>query len=488
MSNLQAAPAASAGASAEAADAPVIPITVAMPEIVMPEIVMPTFASELELPASAAAVVEAPTQDAPAPVASPATPPYPYRPPLTPQPEPEIPQPAIVPEIPQPGRTPAPQPVPAPRPAPAPQPAPMPQPYPQPQPTPTPAPGEPAPTATIIKGAPVAQADADATKMSAIAHGVFCAFAAVIAFPLFFSGGIGLLFGIGFAMLAYYAGRKAAMQSTYQAVRVIVPRQARPGETVAVPIEISLLRDLAVRHLALTLTGRERAVRGSGKSRREFCHLFCTQTYRIQASRLWQGGYRYAAEIHVQIPEEAPTSFTGRHNFIEWQLALTGDATPWAPNIAERVPVAVTSPPHRGQLAASQPVYRLPQLGLLNAEIGFTCPVNAANIPIFPIGTEIPYRLRLNPQGDCARQRVCVELAYETQGAGDKERLTVARDSYDIGAWTDDPGHTKHGSFIIVPPPTYLGAHVRIRWSVTVRHEKPWGLDNAQVFEVQVTG
>jgi len=459
-------------ASEPARPAPIIPITITLPEITIPEIGLPNTAPW-------------PEPRAPAPHHEP------FEPPLTPQPNPEVPQPTIIP-LPQPEREPAvpqpmPQPGPAPQPAPMPQPEPQPQPMPQPQPIPRPAPSEPAPGASVGRALrPDEMAASRSTLWLYLIVAGACGVICIILLNHPFAGfPIKQFFLILTGWLTYYFFRQALYRSAVSSTRLAPKGRLRLAEPLSLEAVIAVIREVGVSGIEITLTGEERAVKRSGDSSTTYRHSFYTKTARVNSPPKWPGGYEVRLAATLPLPGTAPPSFAGRKNSIIWsanlRVGLVG-----LPDVRLRVPLNVLPgrgepPPPNAHLA-----YRLPELGPLNAEIGFTCPLSTEKLPIFEVGREVSFTLRLNPQGDFAQQRIFVELGYLISGSGDSENMTVASQSFPI--WQGNPDRLEKG-VLVVPPAvlvTYDGTHLRIRWAVTVRHEVPWGRDHRQVFEVKM--
>lgn len=474
--------------SAQSAPAPIIPATIAMPEVTIPEMAMPAPPASVEIAEPDAPAEILPQRDTevepaleivlePEPEQEPevARRPGPYRRPLTPQPNPAVPQPPIIPEPePNPETEPAvPVPVPAPRPAP--------------QPTPEPQPAEPVPSARVGEAL---KPDELASSRSAFGAYLFFGFLSGTVCLLLLPNldrPFTLLLLAGLGWLTYYLLRQALYRGAIGAVKVAPLRRLELGETAPLEAVVSVVRDLAVTDVEITLTGQERAVRGEGKNATTHRHTFYEKTVRIPAPAAWAGGHRMVLKAGVPLPDAAPPSFSGRKNHIEWSARLWVGIT-GAPDVRERIPLTVV-PCRKGTLPPNaQPVYNLPELGPLNAQIGFTCPLSVNNLPVFEIGKAIPFSLRMQPEGDFAQQRVFVELMYLISGSGDNENQVVARQSFPIAFWQGDPNHAEESLLTIPPgsPITYNGTHVRIHWAVAVRHEQPWGRDRRQVFEVLV--
>ena len=446
----------------------VIPITVPLPEITVPEFALPWAAPAPEMPV--------PPQDERPPAETALEPkdaprkPGPYRPPLTPQPNPAIPQPLIIP-VPEPEREPA-----------------VPQPAPVPQPVPWPEPDEPQPTATM--GRVMTAEELSTGRLVYIFYFMAGIGAIVLGLSIVtqVSGAFWQL-GILLLMIAVTGSlmRKALYHSIIHAVKITAGDQARPGESVPLEVSIGILREVDVSDVELTLTGNERATRGTGSSATTYRHTFYRRKVRMPAPSRWPGEREVILHVDVPIPTDAIPSFAGRRNAIEWSTELWVGIT-GLPDIRERMPVTV-APVWRATPPLEQtPVYELPQLGPLNAQLGLRCPVAAEHLPIFQLGRAVPFVLRMSPQGDFQGQRVSVELACLISGSGESENLMVARQTCTVDSWLDDPGHEERGVLAIPPnaPVTYSGKHLRIHWAVTVRHEKPWGQDSRQIFEVQV--
>ncbi|MHB0937268.1 MAG: hypothetical protein ACYC6A_12840 [Armatimonadota bacterium] len=460
--------------SALSAPAPIIPTTITMPEIVVPEMTVPP-GSGIAMPAPPAAPEETPPEleivlepeDAPKP--------GPYRPPLTPQPNPAVPQP---PFLPMPEREPELEPsVPAPAPAPRR----------TPQPVPTPEPGEPAPSARL---GDVLKPDELNSNRSAFGVYLFFGFVTgTICFLLLphLDNPFNLFLLAGLGWLTYYLFRQALYRSAVSAVAVAPTRRLRLGDPVPLHAIISVVRDLAVTDAEITLIGEERAVRGEGKGSTTYRNTFYEKKVRIPTPPSWTGGHKMLLDASVPMPASAPASFIGRKNHIEWSATLWVGIT-GMPDVRQRVPLTIIPFCEGAPQPNARPVYHLPELNPLNAQIGFTCPLSSGNLPVFEVGKAIPFSLRMRPEGDFAQQRVFVELMYLVSGSGDPENQVVARQSFSVAYWQGDPDHVEDSLLTVPPgsPVTYDGTHVRIHWAVAIRHEQPWGRDRRQVFEVLV--
>ena len=454
------------------APAPIIPATIVMPEVTIPEMAMPAPPASVEItvpdaPPDLEIVLE--------PEPEVARRPGPYRRPLTPQPNPNIPQPPIFP-----GTEPDPETEPA-------VPVPVPMPRPTPQPAPEPEPAEPVPSARVGEALKPEEMTSGRS-----AFGVYLFFGFVtgtVCFLLFphLDNFFNILVLVGLGWLTYYLFRQALYRSAISAVAVAPTRRLGLGEAAPLQAVVSVVRDLAVTDVEITLTGQERAVRGEGKNSSTYRHTFYEKKVRIPAPPAWTGGHKMLLNAGVPLPAAAPPSFSGRKNHIEWSALLWVGIT-GMPDVRERIPLTVAPCCKEAPLPNAHPVYNLPELGPLNAQIGFTCPLGAGNLPVFEIGRAIPFNLRLRPEGDFAQQRVFVELLYLVSGSGDAENQVAARQSFSVAYWQGDPNHVEESLLTVPPgsPITYDGTHVRIHWAVSIRHEQPWGRDRRQVFEVLV--
>jgi len=475
--------------SAPDSPAPIIPITITLPEVTVPEMTVPEMTVPvMSAPAGGAIAMPAPSQGGaiaapdivpsveapiapvevtPEPVA-PGPRPGPYKPPLTPQPNPAIPQPPIIPfPSPEPEREPA---------VPVPVPAPMPE------------PDEPVPTATVGRDLRPEEFSSSRTTSGfrmflGFVSGAIC----FLLFPHIQESFFIVIVIAVLGWLTYYFIRQAVYSSAIGSVIIAPTRRLRLKEAVPLEATVTVIRDLAVSDVEVTLVGEERVVKGSGRSSTTYRHAFDTRRLRIPSPPSWTGGHEMLLTAILPTSPAAPPSFAGRQNFIEWSATLRVGIT-GLPDINERVPLTIlpacrgTAPPD------AHPVYQLPELGPLNARIGLTCPVGADNLPMLEVGRSIPFSLRMKPEGDFQQQRVMVELSYMITGSGNYENLTVAQQPYPIAFWEDDPNHVEEGTLTVPPsaPITYDGTHLHIHWAITVRHEQPWGRDRRQVFEVLV--
>jgi len=363
----------------------------------------------------------------------------------------------------------------------------MPQPAPAPRRMPQPAPSEPVPGASVGRalGSDELAADRATFWLYLILAGACGAIFLVLLANPFSRFPFKLIFTVGTGWLTFYLFRHTLYRGAVSSTALAPKGRLRLGEPLSLEAAVAVIRDVTVSGVEITLTGEERAVKGSGNSSTTYRHTFYTKTARVNSPPKWPGGYEVRLAATSPLPDTAPPSFAGRKNFIEWSATLRVGLA-GLPDIRLRVPLKV--PPCRAGLPPpnANPTYRLPELGPLNAQIGFTCPLSAEKLPVFQVGREASFSLRLNPQGDFAEQRVIVELGYLSAGSGDRENMTVASQSFAIGQ--SGPDNVPRGALAIPPsvPITYDGTHLRIRWAVTVRHEVPWGRDHRQVFEVKV--
>lgn len=446
-------------------------------QLTMPSIALPAMPEGLTLP-DAPFLPEAPT-----PVAMPAAEPAPQDPlvpnkpgpirrPLTPQPHPDVPQPPLIPE---PEEEPEPL---------------VPVPAPQPVPTPAPTPEEPVPVGfTQARALPAEQVS------TARAYALFFWLAATTCFFLTLvllmrgpENGFVKFLGITATIWGGIAlARQARYRGLIHAVTVTPVAPVRLGATVPFRLVVGVLNDAQINSAALVLTGVEKALEREGKTTTTHVHAFHTKPLQVKTPRVWTCGQEYAAIVAVPLPSAAPSSFNGRSYFIEWTLELHVDIAN-GPNIKERVVLNVL-PQRQGKAAlpTAAPGYHLPELGPLNAAISFTCPVTEKNMPIFRSGQQVPFALRLTPQPEMKGQRIWVELSYTILGKGEPEALAVTRQQFPIDKWIG-ANHEERGMLDLPlnAPPTYDGRHMHLHWSVTVRHDLPWGQDRRQVFEVLV--
>lgn len=312
---------------------------------------------------------------------------------------------------------------------------------------------------------------------------------------------LGMLFGtapgdFGFFTLVLLTGlvigvivfiRKAIYYSAIDAVEMAAPYQPVLGAPLPMKVDIAVLQSISVTDVEVTLTARERAVNRSGKNETTYQEEIYTQTVRVDAGAMWNGGQAVSFTAPLIIPADLPASFAGKHNFIEWTAALWVGIPGWYPDIRHKLPLTVRPlvagvPP----LASEPRIFPLPSLGDLHAQLQLTCAM-AEGWPVLQAGSEIPFTLTVNPQDAASNQRLRIELAYHITGAGDDEGRTVAVVTCFPGGWTT--GTSPFTDKLVIPgdaPVSYEGRHIRTRWTLTLRREIPWHPDQMQTFGVIV--
>ena len=498
------------------------PVTVAMPEMSVPDMRLP----DIPMPAMPPEVPAAPGTPEPQPGPIPS--------PFTPQPEPDYPQPTIIPE-------PEPQPAPMPTPSePPPEPVPVAEavapspsseqphvPYQQtalpnlltgnaakiPE-APKPAMARQSGSAPAVRtqrpaGTPLAGKTADniaatrraltaeeegSSRSVSIGQAVLAGIALLIAFLVLintdednFNLFTLVLIG-GFVTLAIYLIRQAIYHSAIQSVKFTTHANPRLGGPLRFDVYIGAMRKLPVTDASITITGRERAVQGSGKSQSSYLHTIFSRTIPIGLPGFLDGGSMLVFHPQTLLPADTMPTFSGSYNHIEWSATLHVGIPGWYPDIKQRA--VITIPPiNIGTLPATSPHrYALPNLNDLQATISFDCAATKENIPLLPAGHPLPFTLEMQPKEDGANKKLWVELIYVVTGSGDTERNTVERVACFRQGWKAGVAQREQGTLTLPVsiPITYSGHFLRIQWGLNVRTEVPWAADRQQAFEVMV--
>lgn len=464
--SLVAAKAAPASVATTADVGPVTLGTSSATPLVLPTITLPTFEAAMpEIPAPQ--FPEVPQIPAPQPPLEPVEP-GPMPSPLTPQPDPDLPQPTIIP-------TPQPAPVPVPSPVP-------------------PGPTQPSSSASAVRRRLRAEEVTSGREISAVFSvlGGLAAIIAVVAMTSMRSGNFGpfqvIVPGV-FGVLAVLAIRHAIFLGVIRSVKITPKDSIYLGAPLSLDIVIDTLKAVPVTEATITLIGEERAVSGGGKSKTVYQHTFCTQKVYLPTPAYWPGEAEMAFPTVVHIPADAPASYAGRDNAIDWSAVLWVGIPGWYPDIRQKLKLAVP-PTRKGTPPAVLGVMQIPLTALkdLNATLLLECATGENGAPLLAAGQQVAYQLRIEPSTDSPQQRVWVELAYDVSGAGNKEGTTVTRHPCFRQGWQAGAPQTEQGTFTVPRngPISFDGVHVIIRWVLIIRHDLPWQAAQRHVIEVVV--
>lgn len=432
------------------APAPIITVTIPTVEVAIPEISPPHMPNIPGLPEGE------PAEPEPGPIPSP----------VTPQPNPN---PAVPPLIPLPQPTPVPVPVP-------------------------PAPAQPAANDTVGRRI-VTLEDSQRSRASTTLYtfwSVICGGGTVFLFlPLWLRGDagfFGFLLSAGGTIATVACIRHAIYTQTISNATVTTVTPPRLGGPLLLRVAIGSLRNIEVTAAEVVVEAQETAVRGSGKSRSTYRHTAFSRQIALPLPRQWKANEELSTTVEIPIPANAPTTFIGSSNRIEWQIRLNGVIPGWYPDIRVKtdlamLPILVGQPP----LTPREYRYSLPELCDLHGEVQLLCGQEAGvRRPIFAAGSRVPFTLSINPVAGAPNQKIWMELGYQVDGSGNDEKHTVVRVACFPGGWEPDMPQTVAG-VLEIPldiPITYLGTHVSVDWQLTVRHEIPWKTDKRQIIPV----
>jgi hypothetical protein len=279
--------------------------------------------------------------------------------------------------------------------------------------------------------------------------------------------------------------RKAIYYSAIDTVTLKPQYQPVLGAMLPLQVAVDVLKDIPVTDVEVTLTAQERAIDRGSKSDTTHQHIIYTQTARIPAGGQWTGGQSMFFTANLAIPAELPPSFTGKHNFIEWSAALWVGIPGWYPDIRQKLPLTVRPLVAGAPLPAIEPrAFSLPELPGLTAYLALSCAMKDG-WPLLQAGSEVPFTLAITTKDGASNERLRVELAYHITGSGDHEDRNIAAVTCFPGGWS--AGTQDYTDTLRIPadvPVSYEGHHLRIRWTLTVRHEVAWQLDKVQVFNL----
>jgi hypothetical protein len=127
-------------------------------------------------------------------------------------------------------------------------------------------------------------------------------------------------------------GRKRALASRLDTVEVhLADPVVAPGESYTVSLVCVPRKTFRVQSIAITLSGREKATSGGGKSRRVHERALFTQRHELRAAGEVVAGQRLDLTAALPIPATDAFSLTAPNHSVEWQVELRIDM-PWFPD------------------------------------------------------------------------------------------------------------------------------------------------------------
>lgn len=107
------------------------------------------------------------------------------------------------------------------------------------------------------------------------------------------------------------------------------PRLLRRGDETRIRLSCQPREETELVTATARLRAREKAVRGSGTNKRSFRHVVYEEETEIALGRTLQAGLPFRAEGTIKIPADAPPSFLGGSNRLQWTVALRLDIARW---------------------------------------------------------------------------------------------------------------------------------------------------------------
>jgi len=143
-----------------------------------------------------------------------------------------------------------------------------------------------------------------------------------------------LLFpAIPFILLAIGVGfwaRHRMVKSRLGEVKVeIDPARVRQGESIRVTTFCVIGKSTALTRATAVLQAQEVVTSGSGTNRTTRTHELLSEEIELCPSRQLQAGMPFQLDVEVQIPAEAPPSFSAHDNRLTWKLTFRFDIPKW---------------------------------------------------------------------------------------------------------------------------------------------------------------
>ena len=124
--------------------------------------------------------------------------------------------------------------------------------------------------------------------------------------------------------------RKGLAEKKFKNIEVILPHNIyQRGEAIDFVLSISPKKQMPINKVMATLCGEERCISSSGTNMTTYTHVFHKQELPIQVKGPLKPGCSTSLKGQLQLPEDAPCSFTSRNNWITWSLQLHVDIPQW---------------------------------------------------------------------------------------------------------------------------------------------------------------
>lgn len=146
--------------------------------------------------------------------------------------------------------------------------------------------------------------------------------------------GFSLLFGslfiVASAIIAFLIVKNSIAQRKLGKVSVTIDRDnLHPGDETNISVSFTPKTLIEVNHITAKLSGKEKAVSGSGTNRTTHTHTFHEQIFSISNACQLTRDLPVHRRFKISIPPDAHHTFIAADNSIEWTLELTIDINNW---------------------------------------------------------------------------------------------------------------------------------------------------------------
>lgn len=138
----------------------------------------------------------------------------------------------------------------------------------------------------------------------------------------------------------------------------------RPGHTVEVRARLDPKKDRTINAATAVLRGREIVISGKGSDRRVHMHEVYSREVALSGSRELTAGKRATLEAEIELPDDAPYTFTSKHNEVAWDVRVSVDIPSWPDWHEEHKLVVWPAPTDEGA-----PADRIPEADELAAAL-----------------------------------------------------------------------------------------------------------------------
>ncbi len=155
--------------------------------------------------------------------------------------------------------------------------------------------------------------------------------------------GIQALVGFGLIFAGFF--KKAAAKRLGPPDITIEPNFVAPGAPVTATVRIKPNKAVVILGAKATITGEERARRGSGSHAHTYTHTFHQQTFALaDAPGRVETGQEKILQWQFVVPKPAPPTFAASDNHVEWSIKFDVEIDNW-PDWSDKRMLGVTPEP-----------------------------------------------------------------------------------------------------------------------------------------------